>query len=70
VASGRVTVLSAVSVPASNVNSLASAALPSKITPLDVETTSTLFVVVVPVTVKSPGITISSDPSPIVKEPP
>ena len=54
VASGKVIVLSAVNVPAINVNSFASATLPSKITPLDVLTVSTLFVVVVPVTCRSP----------------
>jgi len=55
-ASGSVTVLSAVRVPASKVSSLASAAEPSNMTPLDVDTVSTLFVVVVPVTCKLPGI--------------
>ena len=52
VASGKVTVLSAVTAPANKVSSFASAALPSKITPFDVLTVSTLFVVVVPVTCK------------------
>jgi len=54
VASGKVTVLSAVTAPANKVSSFASAALPSKITPFDVLTVSTLLVVVVPVTCKSP----------------
>ena len=65
VASGKVIVLSAVTDPASKVTSFASAALPSNITPFDVDTVSTLFVVVVPVTVKLPGIVIVSEPSPI-----
>ena len=54
VASGSVIVWSAVSVPANKISSLSSAALPSNITPLDVDTVSTLFVVVVPVTVRLP----------------
>lgn len=59
VASGRVIVLSPVNVPANKVSSLPSAALPSNITPFDVDTVSTLFVVVVPTTVKLPAITTS-----------
>ena len=67
VASGSVTVLSAVSVPANKVSSFASATLPSNTTPFDVDTVSTLFVVVVPVTCKSPGITTVVVPAPIVR---
>ena len=59
VASGKVTVLSADNDPANNVSSFASATLPSNITPLDVLTVSTLFVVVVPVTCRSPETTKS-----------
>lgn len=67
VASGSVIVWSAVRAPANNVSSFVSAALPSNITPLDVDTVSTLFVVVVPVTWRSPGIiTVTSAASPIV----
>ena len=70
VASGKVIVLSADTVPAFNNISLLSALLPSNCTPLEVDTVSTLFVVVVPVTVKLPGIVIVSEPSPIVAAPP
>ena len=59
VASGNVITWSAVNVPANNVNSFPSAALPSKTTPLEVDTVSTLLVVVVPTTVKLPAITTS-----------
>ena len=62
---GKVYVLSADNVPANKVPSFASAALPSNTTPFVVDTTSTLFVVVVPVTTKSPGIVIVSVESPI-----
>ena len=51
---GRVYVLSAVRVPAFKSPSLLSVAEPSNTTPLLVETTSTSFVIVFPVTVRSP----------------
>ena len=47
------------------VASCPSAVVPSNTTPFDVETVVTLFVVVVPVTVKLPGIVTVSDESPI-----
>ena len=56
VKSGNVIVLSPVTPAANSVISLSSALLPSKITPFVVDTVSTLFVVVVPVTTRLPGI--------------
>ena len=65
--SGNVYVLSPDNVPANKVPSFASAALPSNTTPFDVDTTSTLFVVVLPVTTISPGKVVVVFVSPIVK---
>jgi hypothetical protein len=46
---------------------LASATLPSKTIPLDVDTVSTLLVVTVPVTCKSPGIITVVPEAPTVR---
>ena len=67
VASGNVIVLSAVTLPANKVNSCSSAALPSKTTPFVVDIVSTLFVVTVHVTCKSPGIITVVVEAPIVR---
>jgi len=66
VASGNVIVLSALNDPANNVSSFASATLPSKTIPLEVERVSTCSVVVVPVTTKLPAIVTVVEAAPIV----
>ena len=62
---GRVYVTSAPATTDKRVASCPSAVVPSNTTPLDVEIVVTLFVVVVPVTTKSPGIVTVSVESPI-----
>ena len=64
---GSVIVMSPDGFPPTSVVSLLSAVDPSKTTPLLVLTVSTLAVVVVPVTTRSPGMVMVSLPAPMVR---
>ena len=64
-ADGNQTLKLELTVPAFKVKSLPSDTVPSNITPFDVDTVLTWLVVVVPVTIKSPGKVVVVSPSPI-----